>query len=108
MIKLQWQDNTNGYGFWRAWINVSNGGISDYILLNYNTSRTTVAVYPSTRAKAQYTISSTAMIDAGTAKWIDWPIGATTADKTDTLLGIATAIRLVSLIGTASMEILSI
>lgn len=108
MIRLEWQNSQSGYGFWRSRVDVSGGGTSDYILLNYNTTRTTVGVYPTTRAKAQYTISSVEMIDAGTAKWIDWPIGASTSNKTDTLLGIATAVRLVSLVGAASMEIVSI
>lgn len=108
MIRLQWQTSSDGYGFWRANVSVSSGQTSDYILVNYNLTRTTVAVYPATRAKAQYTVSSPEMVAAGTAKWIDWPIGNTNRDATDTLLGIATAIRLVSIVGAASMEVLSV
>ncbi len=106
MIKLQWNDSE--YGFWRASVSVSGGATSDYVVVNYNNARTTVAVYPATRAKAQYSVDSIAKIDAGTAVWIDWPIGAITAPRSDTLIGVCTAIRLVSVIGSASMEVLSI
>lgn len=106
MISLQWDGGQ--YGFWRAGVSVSSGQTSDWILVNYNNARTTVAVYPSTRAKAQYTVDQVSEITAGTAVWIDWPLGATTSPKTDTLLGVCTGIRLVSVIGTASMEVLSI
>lgn len=106
MIKLQWSDQT--YGFWRADVTVTSGQTSDWVMVNYNNSRTTVAVYPSGRAKAQYTVASEAEINAGTATWIDWPLGAANTARTDTLLGVATGIRLVSITGSAKMEILSI
>lgn len=106
MISLLWSDDN--YGFWRAGVSVTGGGTSDWIMVNYNNARTTVAVYPTTRAKAQYTIDSPEEIAAGTAVWIDWPIGAITSPRTDTLIGVATGIRLVSLVGSASMEVLSI
>lgn len=106
MITLQW-DSSN-YGFWRASVDVTAGATSDWVMVNYNNTRTTVAVYPTTRAKAQYTVDSVAEINAGTATWIDWPLGATTSPKTDTLMGVCTGIRLVSVIGAASMEVLSI
>ncbi len=106
MISLEWSDST--YGFWRASVTVAAGATSDWVMVNYNNSRTTVAVYPTTRAKAQYTVDSPAKINAGTAVWIDWPVGAITSARTDTLMGVATGIRLVSVVGAASMEILSI
>lgn len=106
MITLDW--DLTSYGFWRASVSVSAGATSDWVMVNYNNSRTTVAVYPTTRAKAQYTVDSVAKINGGTAVWVDWPIGATTSPKTDTLLGVCTGIRLVSIVGAASMEVLSI
>lgn len=106
MITLQWDGEQ--YGFWRAGASVTSGQTSDWILVNYNNSRTTVAVYPTTRARAQYTVDPVSEINAGTAVWIDWPLGNITAPRTDTLMGVCTAIRLVSVIGSASIEVLSI
>jgi hypothetical protein len=108
MIPLTWTDVGDGYGFWRASASVASGATSDYIRVNYNNSKTTVAVYPSNRARAQYTIDSPEEIVAATAVWIDWPLGNITSARTDTLLGVVTGIRLVSVSGTASMEVLSI
>ena len=106
MINLVWDGEQ--YGFWRASASVAGGQTSDWILVNYNNSRTTVAVYPTTRAKAQYTVDPVSKINAGTAVWIDWPVGNITSPRTDTLMGVCTAIRLVSIVGAASMEVLSI
>ena len=106
MIELVWQDETNEYGYYRASTSVADGETSDYIKANYNT-QPTVAVYPAGKCYVEYTLSSPSEIDAGNAEWINWPIGNTKKNAADTVIGVISAVRLVSVNGAATMEVLS-
>ena len=106
MIELVWQDETEEYGYYRASVTVASGDASDYVKTNYNT-QPTVAVYPSGRCYVEYTLSTPAVIDAGNAEWIKWPIGNTRRNAADTVVGVVSAVRLVSITGAATMEVLS-
>ncbi len=96
----------NESGFYSAKVSVTAGNTSDFVKLPYN-AETTVAVYPDTRARCEFTISPIADVEAGTATWLTWSLGTVTNDDADTLLGVASAVRLVSEQGAATMEVIS-
>ena len=105
MIELEWQEQ-DGYGFYKASVSVTGGNTSDYVKMNFNT-QTSVAVYPNNRARCEFTISPITDVEAGTATWIRWPRGNVRRDTADTLIGVASAVRLVSVSGAATMEVLA-
>ena len=105
MIDLMWQGN-EGYGYWHAKVTVADGETSDYIKLNYD-AQTSVAVYPDNRARCEYTLSSFEDLQAGTAKWIPWSLRDVRRDSSDTIVGVVSAVRLVSRNGAATMEVLA-
>ena len=106
MIKLMFISSGDEYGFYRAKVTVADGETSDYVKMNYNTDAA-VAVYPSNRACVEYSISSPADIDAGNGEWIKWPLGTVKSNAEDAIIGVISAVRLVSESGAATMEILS-
>ena len=53
-------------------------------------------------AKIQFTISQKSEVDAGTAVWEDWPLGANIGTVSDQLSGPVTALRAIT--GTASAD----
>lgn len=55
-----------------------------------------VAVTPGTAATVQYSLSSYAEIEAGTAMWHDWPAGEVAETTVDSIAGAVSALRLVS------------
>lgn len=105
MITLEWQEQ-DGYGFYKTKVDVAAGATSDYIKLNFNTE-TSVAVYPTNRARCEFSVSPLADVEAGTATWIAWPLGNVRTESADTIIGVASAIRLVSDAGSATMEVLA-
>ncbi len=105
MIILEWQSG-DGYGYFYKEVEVTSGQTSDYVKIEHDTI-TSVAIYPQGRAKVQYSLSSLQKLDASEAEWIDWPIGAITRNDADTIIGVASAVRLVSLNGDAKIEVLA-
>jgi len=105
MITLDWQTG-EGYGYFYKEVSVVGGATSDYVRLEHDTI-TSVALYPNNRAKVQYSLSNYTKLDAGTADWIDWPLGSINRNDADTIIGVASAIRLVSDNGAARMEVLA-
>lgn len=103
MIRIRFDNKT---AFFSGKVTVATGETSDYAILPYN-AESSVAVYPSGRAKCQYTLSKVADVEAGTATWIDWPLGVVSANDADTIIGVASAVRLVSLQGEATMEVIA-
>lgn len=98
--------NEEGFGFYYVEVSVTGGQTSDYVKLPYN-AQSSVAIYPNNRAKVQYTLSSIDKLEAGTADWIDWPLGSINRNDSDTIVGVATSVRLVSDNGVARMEVLA-
>ena len=105
MITLEFNRSGN-YGVYSATSSVEDGETSDWIKLEYNTS-TSVAVHPEGRAKCEYTLTPFDDVVAGNAKWLDWPLGIIRNSDADFIIGAATAIRLVSISGAASIEVLA-
>lgn len=105
MITLNFNREGN-YGVYSATVDVADGQTSDWVKLEYNTS-TSVAVHPDGRAYCEYTLTPFDDVVAGNAKWIAWPLGRIRNPDSDFLIGAATAIRLVSENGAATMEVLA-
>jgi hypothetical protein len=55
-----------------------------------------VAVTPGTDALVQFSLSSYADLEAGTAEWFDWPEGEVAEPTADGIAGSVSALRLVS------------
>ena len=108
MIRLEFNSNGN-YGVYSAEVSVEDGETSDFVKLEYNTA-TSVAVHPSAnngRAKCQYTLSDFDLVQSGSARWLDWPLGNVRDSDADFIIGAATAVRLVSTRNAAVMEVLA-
>lgn len=108
MIRLKFNGNGN-YGVYSAEVSVDDGETSDFVKLEYNTA-TSVAVHPSGGnglAKCQYTLSDFDLVQAGSARWLDWPLGNVRSSDADFIIGAATAVRLVSTRNAAVMEVLA-
>lgn len=111
MINLNWNTNS-GYGFWDAVVTVGSGETSDFVRLNYDAT-TSVAVFPSSggdRAKCQYTLTKIDEVSSGNGRWLDWPKGTVNGNavgESDTIVGVVTAVRLVSVNGPATMEVIA-
>lgn len=104
MIEMEWQGNEE-YGIWRAY--VQTGGTSDAVYIPYNVDKTTVSLYPSNRARVEYTVASPSEIEAGTAEWIVWPLKTVRKNSADGILSVVTAVRAVSIQGTVEMEVVA-
>ena len=63
-----------------------------------------VSVMPGTSATVQYTTSTYAELDAGTATWHDWPAGSVSTTTSDDVKTCITALRLVS-VGASDWEV---
>lgn len=105
MITLIWQTG-EGYGYFYREVSVADGQTSDYVRLEHDTE-TSVALYPGNRAKVQFTLSDISKLEAGTADWIDWPLGTINRNDADTIVGVVSAVRLVSVNNAARMEVLA-
>lgn len=110
MISLDWNSGS-GYGFWSKTVTVADAETSDYVKLNYEAT-TSVAIFPESnddRAKVQYTLTKIDLVDSE-ARWLDWPKGVINGNQTgesDTIVGVVSAVRLVSLSGNATMEVIA-
>jgi len=58
-----------------------------------------VAVIPATSAKIEFTLSTRALVDAGTAVWHEWPNATVTVATSASIRGPITALRCVSVSG---------
>lgn len=104
MNSLEWAGEDNfGYYYYKE--TVAGGATSDPVLLPFNVT-ISAAVYPLNRAKIQATISTKEDVENGTANWVDWNLGVVNQNSSDALVGAATAIRLVSEQGEATMEVI--
>lgn len=91
------------------WASLAFSGTSDWFAVPSCTPAISVAIHPAAgqTARAEYTLSSPAEIEAGTAKWIPWPLGDVSASSSDALLTMCVAIRGVASGGTAAIEVLA-
>lgn len=91
------------------WASVAFAGTSDWIAVPSCTMSISVAMHPAAgqTARAEYTLSAPAQIEAGMAKWIPWPLGDVAASASDALLTMCIGIRGVASGGTATIEVLA-
>lgn len=104
MIELNWQQDN--YGFYSQETSVVSGSTSDAIKMEFNVTPT-IYLFPSGRAYIEYTGDLIDVVEAGNAEWVKWPIGNSRRAVSDTLLGTATAIRLVSINGAATVKVVA-
>ena len=104
MINLEWKQDNNDYGYFFAEASVEDGQTSDFIKLEHN-ALTTVYAFPEGRCTVEYTPDDVATINAGNADWLSWPKGRVRRDTSDTILGVVSAVRLVSDNGAARVKI---
>lgn len=73
----------------------------------YIEPETTITLIPGTGATAriEYTLSTIAEVEAGTAVWQAWAKGDITATATDALLGRVTALRMITAGGDSIWEV---
>lgn len=107
MITPKWQEVQGEYGTYRATTSVVDGGTSDAVQILYNSARTSVGLYPEGEAYVAYTLSPIADVNNDTATWIKWPLGNLTVNGADSLISTATAVRLVSVTGAATIDVVS-
>lgn len=93
---------------WRYSGSVTTGNASIILLPSRRPDRkVSVGVVPnSATASVQHSLSTAALVEAGTATWRDWAAGDVTAAADDTLIGPVTALRIASSGGTTAVEVL--
>lgn len=103
------KDSTGGVDTGRYWLELDVTGTSDAIYVPPGMMSVSVAIHPAIgqTARVEYTLSSSARINAGTARWIAWGLGNIAAADADSLLTTASAIRGVSSGGTATLELVA-
>lgn len=100
-------EDPDRFGYNRAEIFVESGQFSPPLIVDVIYNAMTVAVIPTGRAKAQFTICSISDIQINNAVWFDWDISETNEASADTIYGVVTAIRLNSLYGQAAMKVVA-
>lgn len=85
-----------------------DGLASAAVAISEQATSVAVSCIPTTSAKIQYTLCSQAVIDAGTADWIDWSKGAVTSASADLLPLGATGVRCLSVTGAAKMQVVEV
>ena len=81
-------------------------GTSAAFIRQTDTTNVAVGVYPTSgTANVQITLSHPDLIEAGTAKWIDWASGAVATNTIDSIDSPITAIRIVVAGGSADYDI---
>lgn len=72
MITLSYEFHNAQSGF--QWASVAFSGTSDWIAIPSCMTAVSIAIHPAAgqTARAEYTLSSPAQIEAGTAKWMAW------------------------------------
>jgi len=100
-------EDTSRFGYKRAELVIASGQTSSPLIVDIIYNAMTIAVIPQGSAKAQYTICTKEDIDIDKAVWFDWNIEETTVAAADTVYGVVTAIRLVSLSGNATIKVVA-
>lgn len=84
---------------------VADGVTGDSLLLPPGEGDATITVTPTTTAKVQFTQSSMQDVQNDTAVWVDWPEGDVAVQTIKVMSNSVTAIRLVSVVGSASYSV---
>lgn len=103
MISLVWKQGED-YGYFYNETSVASGATSDFVKLEHDT-QATVYIFPDNRAKVQFTGDDISVLAAGGGDWLDWPLGTVNRDDADTIVGVVSAVRLVSVNGAATMKV---
>lgn len=93
----------------RYWLSLPFTGTTDAIGIPAGMMSVSVSIKPAAgqTARVEYTLSSAAAINGGTAIWIPWALGDISSVDADSLLTTASAIRGVSSGGTATLELVA-
>lgn len=103
MMKPERSVGIMDYGFYQMAATFT--GASETIYMMCGTPTVSAAIHPASgTAKIQFTLSSSAEIEAGRGKWIDWSKGSVSVSTADALLGAVIAIRGVAT-ATATIEV---
>lgn len=79
-------------GFWRAEIQFT--GTTRPFRVPVGPAFISAAIHPASgAARVEFTLSSPAAVESGTARWIAWPMGDVSQGKADALISAVTAIR---------------
>lgn len=79
-------------GFWRSEIQFT--GTTRPFRVPVGPAFISAAIHPSSgTARVEFTLSSPASVESGTARWIAWPFGDVSQSKADALISAVTAIR---------------
>lgn len=103
------QEAVNGMGPGFYGIALSFSGTSDPVVIQAGYKTVSVAIHPAPgqTARVEFTLSCQMDIDAGTAKWLTWPVGNVSTSTDDAMLTHAYAVRGVSSGGVAKLEVLA-
>lgn len=102
MIKLTRSTDMTDFGFYQAKVTFTT--TSDWIYMQSGNPTISAAIHPTGgTAKVQYTLSSSADIEAGNGRWIDWDKGANSVATADSLIGSVVAVRGVNVTATSSV-----
>ena len=89
---------------------VADGVTSEFIMAPDNAGKLrdwSVAVIPAGTARVEYTLSGRDTVAAGGGNWQQWDDGNVTSITSD-LLGPVTAVRVVSVTGAATIEVVAV
>ena len=79
-------------GFYR--LEHSFSGASEAIRIPAGPVFLSASIHPASgTARVEYTVSTLAAVQAGTARWLPWDLGDVVASKADALISAVTAIR---------------
>lgn len=103
MIRMNWNRDTDDYGFFRFSLQFT--GTTDSLMLQSGMMNVSAAIHPASgTARIEFTLSSPAEVQAGTARWVAWPMGDVARAAADAMISCATALRGVAS-ATAVMEV---
>lgn len=107
MISISKDSVTSAAGLY--WYKLAFSGTSDWIQLPPGMTCVSVAIHPAAgqTARIEFSLSSWDDLAAGTARWITWDSGNTTASAADGIMTLASAIRGVASGGTATLELVA-
>lgn len=103
MIRMNWNRDTDDYGYFRFSLQFT--GTTDSLMLQSGMMNVSAAIHPASgTARIEFTLSSPAEVQAGTARWVAWPLGDVSRASADAMISCATALRGVATT-TAVMEV---
>lgn len=104
MIRIDYSKDPADFGFFRY--SAVFTGTTDFLMLQSGMSSVSAAVHPATgTARVEFTLSMPVDVQAGTAKWVAWPMGDVTKSSADAMISCATAIRAVASAAGAVFEV---